>query len=89
MYYLYILHSNSADKYYVGIAADYKKRWTEHNNGESRFTSAYNDWKLVAAFEFSSKAEAARMEQYLKKSKSRRLVEELVFGDAIGLKRIV
>jgi len=52
MYYIYILHSNSADKYYVGHSSNPFKRLEEHNNNEKdKFTGKFKPWELKAIFQ--------------------------------------
>ena len=80
-YYIYILYSASADKYYVGYTTDYFKRLEDHNNQEffSTYTSKHRPWILVAVFLVGTdESTAMRMERFIKKQKNRRLIEKLV-----------
>ena len=48
MYFIYILYSESANKYYVGHTDNLERRLFEHNNGMTRFTSNIaSDWIIM------------------------------------------
>jgi putative endonuclease len=81
MYYIYILYSPSSDLYYVGYTNNYKNRLSQHNNQDhfNTFTSKHRPWLLKATFECSLvEKEAIRIERFIKKQKSRKLLEQLV-----------
>jgi putative endonuclease len=47
-------------------------------NSSEKFTAKANDWKLKGVFEVSTnETEAIRMERFIKKQKSRKLIEQL------------
>jgi predicted GIY-YIG superfamily endonuclease len=55
MYYLYILHSARADKFYIGYSSDPWKRIIEHNTVQhNTFTSKYRPWELAVVFKVGS-----------------------------------
>ena len=78
-YYIYILFSESLNKYYIGYSQNPWNRLIQHlENSSEKFTAKANDWKLKAVFEVSIiEAEAIRMERFIKKQKSRKLIEQL------------
>jgi putative endonuclease len=80
MFYIYILYSDSADKYYIGHTNDIIRRLEEHNCAEKNsFTSRYRPWILKASFPVSeSRREARIVENYIKNMKSRKIVERLI-----------
>ncbi len=80
MYYIYVLYSIEADKYYVGHSNDQWRRLEQHlKNGADKFTGRYKDWKLKAVFNVSEgKGETDRLEKFIKKQKSRVLIERLI-----------
>jgi putative endonuclease len=86
MYYVYILYSELADKYYVGHSLDPWARLVQHlSNSGDKYTGSYKDWKLVSVFEVSpNKGEADKIEKFIKKQKSRKLIERLLQDDFIG-----
>jgi putative endonuclease len=92
MYYLYILYSEKYDMYYVGQTNDLDRRMAEHNTGnKNTFTRKYRPWKLVKSFEVSdSLGRARKVENYIKRLKSRKYIEQLIQRESIEdlLKRI-
>jgi len=88
MYYIYILHSPSADKYYIGYSEDVQKRVYMHNHPiRNTFTSKYKPWTLKKYFKVGKhKTIAIRIERKIKKMKSRLFIEKLIttpLGDII------
>lgn len=79
-YWVYILYSESGDRYYKGSSDDPERRLTHHNTTEKGFTSRYRPWRLVYKKEYATKAEAQAAEKKLKKMKSRKFIEELIKG---------
>jgi len=80
MFYIYILHSQKADKFYVGHTDDPMRRLSEHNTKPfNTFTSRYRPWTMAAYFPAGEiRGEAIRMERYIKKLKSKKLILELI-----------
>ncbi len=85
MFYIYILYSQSADKYYVGYTNNVEKRLNEHNSSDrNTYTSKHRPWVLSAAFECGDiAAEAMKIEKFIKKQKSRQLIERIIGGDKL------
>ena len=77
-YYVYILHSDSIQKYYIGSTADVEKRVAEHNSAVGGFTCTGRPWKLVHSEIFAVKTEALRREKYLKRMKSAKFLRSLI-----------
>ena len=86
MYYIYVLYSPVSDLFYVGYTNNYKNRLSQHNNQDNfnTFTSKHRPWLLKAVFECSLiEKEAIRIERFIKKQKSRKLLEQLINSDFI------
>jgi len=47
MWFVYILHSEKIDKYYVGITDNLDWRLERHNNGWGKYTKRGIPWKIV------------------------------------------
>ncbi len=75
MYYVYIIYSKEKDCYYKGFSENPIKRLEQHNNGESRYTSKYNDWELFHLEIYLSKKEALIREKSLKKYSKQQVLE--------------
>lgn len=88
VHYLYILYSKKLDRYYSGQTKQVENRLVKHNKGHSLATRAGAPWELVKTIEFETKTQAIVAENWLKKMKSRRIIEQLI-DDEIDLKRIV
>ena len=84
-YYIYILHSDSANRYYIGYSANPFKRLSQHlENDACKFTGKWKDWRLEANFYVSEiKGEAMKVEKFIKNQKSRILIERLIDGSYI------
>jgi putative endonuclease len=81
MFYIYILYSAAADKYYVGYTTDVEARIMSHNHQDhfNTFTSKYRPWILKAAFECGNdRSFAMKIEKFIKKQKSRLFIEQLL-----------
>ena len=69
MYYVYILQSTKyQEKYYVGFTKDLGKRFEDHNNSKSVYTTKYKPWKIAYYCAFVNKKKALDFEKYLKTS---------------------
>ena len=67
--------------YYMGYTSNYNQRLIKHNTQEffNTYTSKYRPWQLAAVFECGSEEkETIRLERFIKKQKSRKLIESLV-----------
>jgi len=77
MYYLYILYSPTAGKFYVGSTSDVMKRISYHNTGRSPYTKSKAPWYLVYTEEYETRKEAIVREREIKKWKSsKRIIKE-------------
>ena len=76
--YCYILFSSKLDKYYVGPTSDIQRRLAEHNRRKEKFTSIGIPWVLVYQELFDTLQAARQREQYIKKMKSRKFIENLI-----------
>ncbi|MFZ1809126.1 MAG: GIY-YIG nuclease family protein [Cyclobacteriaceae bacterium] len=85
MYFIYILYSPIHDKYYLGYSNDPYRRLIEHNTTTNiTFTSKFRPWKLAAVFKCNeAESEAIRIEKFIKKQKSRKLLERLCQADFV------
>ncbi len=78
---VYILKSDSAGKYYVGQTADLGKRIEAHRSGKSRYTRAAADWYLVYKREYDTRTQAQKVENFIKRQKSRIFIEKMISGE--------
>ena len=85
MYYIYILYSAHADKYYVGHSSNPWNRIIQHNTNKiEKYTGKYKDWKIRAVFAVSEiKGLADKIEKWIKRQKSIKLIETLIAPDFV------
>ena len=77
-YYVYILHSQKNKSLYIGYTSDLKKRFKEHNNGESVATKPFRPYKLIFYEAFLSRNDAKNREEYLKGGYGRRTIKSML-----------
>lgn len=77
-YYVYMLYSQSKDRYYVGYSHNPDERLAEHNLGATTSTRPGRPWILVYTEKFSDKSSAIKREAEIKKMKNRIYIENLI-----------
>ncbi|MEN9346244.1 MAG: hypothetical protein RLZZ60_1713 [Bacteroidota bacterium] len=75
MFYVYILYSEVADKYYIGQTEDIDQRIVIHN---LRRNLGMNDWQLKYFENHETRSEAVRRESDIKSKKRRAYLEHLI-----------
>jgi putative endonuclease len=80
MFYLYIIHSSSSEKFYVGHSENPWERILQHNEDRSdKYTGKYQNWELKAFFQVSeNKEDALSIEKFIKRQKSKKLLLKLI-----------
>ncbi len=79
MYTVYILFSQTLNKYYVGFTGDtMESRLRKHNSNHKGFTGHNPDWVIGYQEHFVSKNDAAKRERVIKGWKSRIMIEKLI-----------
>ncbi len=78
MHFVYILHSPTKNKYYVGSCEDINKRLVKHNTNHAGFTGKTGDWAIKWTEEWPIKADALKRERQIKAWKSRKMIEKLI-----------
>jgi putative endonuclease len=76
--FVYILFSETLNKYYVGSTTDLSRRFEEHNRGKEKFTKTGIPWLLVYSEIFEELKQARQRETYIKKMKSKIFIERLI-----------
>ena len=71
MYCVYVIYSESVNKYYIGQTSNLTRRIEEHNTRNDRYTSNKGPWKLMYFEEFESRSEAMKREKFFKTGKGR------------------
>jgi putative endonuclease len=77
-YYVYILKSQKNDSLYIGYTTDLRKRFKQHNNGESLATKPFRPYKLIFYEAFLNRIDAKHREEYLKSGFGRRTINKML-----------
>ena len=77
-YFVYILKSLKDGTCYIGSTQEISERIERHNQGRSKYTRSKRPWKLVYSEQHPNRSSALKRENYLKRQKSRELIESLV-----------
>jgi len=96
MFYIYIIYSNTAEKFYVGHSENPWDRLVQHNENEGdKYTGKYQNWELKAVFQVSeNRGDALLIEKFIKRQKSKKLLLKLIepefipMGDLAQLVRV-
>ena len=77
-YYVYILQSQKDNSLYIGYTSDLRKRFKQHNDGESQATKPFRPYKLIFYEAFLNRIDAKRREIYLKSGFGRRSINKMI-----------
>jgi putative endonuclease len=79
MAYLYVLHSEEIDSYYIGSTrGSLPERLRKHLSNHKGYTAKAKDWKVVYEEYYPDYLLANAREKYLKSLKDRNMVEQLI-----------
>ena len=77
-YFVYILQSLKDGRFYIDQTQNIELRLEQYNSGKSNYTSKFTPWNLVWFRQHSSRKEAFKSEQDIKKLKSRKRITSLI-----------
>jgi len=72
---VYILYSESLDRYYTGFSLHPEKRLRQHRAEKGHWTSRAPDWKIVWSQKTSTTDEARAMEKKIKARGAKRFLQ--------------
>ncbi|MBP9691093.1 GIY-YIG nuclease family protein [Candidatus Woesebacteria bacterium] len=75
---VYILQSEKNQRFYIGSTIDLKRRFQEHCEGRNTSTRNILPVKLIFSQEYSTLHEARKVELWLKRMKSRVLIDKII-----------
>ena len=78
MFYVYVLRSETNNKYYIGCTNNIDRRITEHNTGKSLYTKNKGPWKLMYTEQFDNLSNAMQREKQIKSWKKRSAIDKLI-----------
>jgi putative endonuclease len=76
IYVVYILYSESLDRYYVGQTNNLEKRIKTHNSCGKKYTSKGMPWKLINSYFCDTRSEALQLESKIKKRGIKRFLND-------------
>jgi putative endonuclease len=74
-FYVYILHSQQAEKYHTGHSQYLGKRRRQHQYKHAHWTGQASDWTEVWHTEVATRQEAADLERRIKRRGAKRFIE--------------
>ncbi|OGZ32042.1 MAG: hypothetical protein A2V69_02050 [Candidatus Portnoybacteria bacterium RBG_13_40_8] len=74
-YYVYILGSQKDNNLYIGYTTDLRKRFKQHNSGESLATKPFRPYKLIFYEAFLKRIDTKHREEYLKSGYGRKTIK--------------
>ena len=79
MHFLYILHSQKLNKFYIGETHDVELRLERHNSDyyDNKWTTKGKPWELYLVIECPNKPVALKIERHIKKMKSKKYIQNL------------
>ena len=77
-FFVYILFSESLNRYYVGSTSNLIERLRKHNSNHKGFTGKASDWKVVYKELYNTHSKALSREKQIKCCKSRKMIERLI-----------
>ena len=83
-YFVYIIQSEKDGSYYIGSTENLESRLEKHNNTHSGYTGRKQPWKIVYTERLTSKTEARKRENYIKRMKSKDFIIRLISGSSTG-----
>jgi putative endonuclease len=75
MFYTYVLKSEKNGQLYTGYTNDLRKRFKEHNDGKSAYTSIRRPYTLIYYEACKDKVDAETREKYLKTAMGKRYLK--------------
>lgn len=85
--FVYILHSATINKYYIGETEDIDIRLEQHTikTFKGAFTKQSSDWELVWQLACINRSHARQIESFIKKMKSSQFILRLINTDSSWL----
>jgi len=75
MYYVYVLRSSKSGRLYTGYTHDLRKRFKEHAQGKSTYTSTHGPYELIYYEACIHEGDAMAREKYLKSGMGKRYLK--------------
>jgi putative endonuclease len=76
MIYVYVIQSELDDGLYIGMSGNLRRRFLEHQNGESQSTKERRPWKLIYYEAYIDEQDAIGREKFLKSGGGRKFLDK-------------
>ena len=76
--YVYVLRSKKSGMWYIGVTGDLRKRFQQHENGESTYTKGRGPFDLIYYEAYRSKDDAWSREKQLKSGPGRAYLKQRI-----------
>jgi len=81
--FLYILQSETSGRYYIGSAIDPDRRLSQHNANAVAATRGKGPWMRMALVSFVNEKSSRSAEAFVKRQKSRLVIEKIISGEFV------
>ena len=90
-HFVYIIYSETANRFYIGETCEVVERINQHNTGfyGSAFSKQASDWELFWSLECQSRNQALRIEKHIKEMRNRKFYENLYRYPEIAQKLLI
>ena len=88
MIYVYVLQSDFDGGLYIGMTGDLRRRFEQHQRGESRSTKGRRPWGLIYYEAYLERQDAEGREVFLKSGGGRRFLDKQLKNHFIRSPRI-
>ena len=78
MYFVYVLSSETCDRFYIGSSAEPDERLRDHNFGKVKSSKPYRPWRRILLEQHETKSLALKREKYLKSGWGRKTLAKLI-----------
>ena len=83
MYFVYVIKSESFNRFYIGMSDNIERRLKEHNSGKTKSTKYFGPWVLFFSEKFDDRIQARQREKYLKSGIGREYIKKWP-GSSVG-----
>lgn len=74
-HYVYLLRGEKSGRWYTGLTKNLRKRFDQHNNGQSRYTKNKDSYEMIYCEACKNLSDAKAREKYLKSGMGKRYLK--------------
>ena len=76
MFYVYVIQSDSDHGLYIGMTGDLRRRFGQHQNGDSLSTKGRRPWNFIYYEAYLEEQDAVGREKFLKSGSGRQFLDK-------------